>query len=193
MGIFMPPDISKRISMFIAGKLDFPFVQANELMAAFYLYGKERGVPASEVSDVEDMAKKSVEQVARDVRLYMSTPKKMDPEFTRENYTKRSLQIAIDGARAEETAARVAGDPAILLDCFAQHIAYHRHGHYFELFKPFRASELPGPLLQRLEGRMVVLGFSAKDRASLPYKTALYPFFEWMLRQGAAKNSTYGR
>ena len=33
MGVFMPPDIAQRIARFIAGKLDFPFLQKNEVMA----------------------------------------------------------------------------------------------------------------------------------------------------------------
>ena len=72
----MPPDIAQRISQFISGRIDFPFVKKEELMAAFYLFGKKFGVQASEVQDAKDMAKKSVEQVAKDVRLYTSAPKK---------------------------------------------------------------------------------------------------------------------
>ncbi len=187
MGIFMPPDIAQRISQFISGKKDFPFVKKDELMAAFYLFGKEFGVQASEVQDAKDMAKKSVEQVAKDVRLYTSMPKKMDPEFTRENYTKRSLQIAIDGAQAEEIGMRVAGDPAILSDCFAQHVAYHRQGYYFELFQPFKAAQLPTPLQRKLEGRMLLLGFNSKNRQALPFGNILMPFFDWMQQKGGLK------
>jgi hypothetical protein len=184
MGIFMPPDIAHRISLFIAGKLEFPFVKKDELIGAFYLYGKEFGVLQDEVGDAQDMAKKSVEQVAKDVRLYSSTPKKMDPDFTRENYTKRSLQIAIDGAKGDEIAMRVAGDPAVLSDCFAQHIAFHKQGYYFELFQPFKAAQLPAPLQRKLEGRMLLLGFNSKNRGSLPFRNILAPFFDWMQQKG---------
>ncbi len=182
MGMFMPEDISDRISRFISGTLDFPFVKNDEPMGVFYLFGRKQGVLDNEILDAEDMAKKSVEQVARDVRLYTLSPKKLDPAFTRENYTKRSLQIAIDNVAGGELSKRVSGDPAILADCFAQHVAHHRQGHYFELFKPLKAYQLPGALRTRLEGRMLLLGFNTK-KESLPFKSPLEPFFAWMQGQ----------
>jgi hypothetical protein len=184
MGIFRPSDIAHRISQFMAGKLNFPFVKKDEVMSAFYLFGKEYRVHESEVGDAQDMAKKSVEQVARDVRMYSSMPNRLDPSFTRENYTKRSLQIAVDNVGSDEIGRRVAGDPAILADCFAQHIAYHKQGYYFELFKPFRAEQIPAALQRKLEGRMLLLGFNAKDRESIEFRNLLDPFFEWMKKAG---------
>jgi hypothetical protein len=185
MGIFMPQDISRRISQFIAGHIDFPYVKGDEIMAAFYLFGRQHGVQEAELPDVQDMAKKSAEQVAKDVRLYTLNPTKMDSGFTRENYTKRSLQIAVDNAGSnDEISTRVAGDPPILSDCYAQHIAYHKQGYYFELFRPFKAAQLPVALQNKLEGRMLLLGFNVKDRGSLPFRNATDPLFEWMKRQG---------
>jgi hypothetical protein len=141
-------------------------------------------VPKGEIADANDLAKKSVEQFAKDVRLYASAPGRLDANFTRENYTKRSLQIAIDNAGSEEIGRRVAGDPAILSDCFAQHVAFHRQEYFFELFQPFKAPHLPGPLQRNLEGRMLLLGFNVKNREALPFRTVLAPFFDWMQRMG---------
>lgn len=182
MGIFMPPDISHRIKMFMAGKVDFPFIKSDEIMAAFYIFGKDYGVPESEIKSATDIAKRTVEQVAKDVRLYAAAPQKMDARFTRENYTKRSLQIVVDSGISEDMDKRVAGDPTILSDCFAQHTAYHKRGYFFELFQPFRAEQLPAALRDRLEGRMLLLGFNVKDRQALPFKSSLEPFFQWMLK-----------
>jgi hypothetical protein len=184
MGVFMPADIIHRISQFVSGMLDFPYVKSDETMAAFYLFGKDYRVHQSEVRDVEDLAKKAVEQVAKDVRLYTSAPSRMDANFTRENYTKRSLQIAVDNAGIDAIHKRVAGDPAILSDCFAQHIAFHRQGYYFELFQPFKEAEIPASLKHKLEGRMLLLGFNAKDRESLPFRNILDLFFDWMIKAG---------
>lgn len=185
MGVFTPADISRRISLFIAGTMDFPIIAKGELMGSFYLFGKDYGVPTmSEARDASDIARKAVEQVAKDVRLYSSNPAKMAADFTRENYRKRSLQIAVDNAgSAAEMNRRVAGDPAILSDCFAQHIAYHRQGYFFELFQPLNSSDLPETLKKKLERRMLLLGFNVPDRKSLPFKSSLEPFFEWMLKQ----------
>ena len=182
MGIFIPPDISFRIKQFMAAKVDFPFIKKDETMAAFYLFGKDYGVQESEVKAATDIAKRTVEQVARDIRLYAATPQKMDARFTRENYTKRSLQIVVDSGVQTDVDKRVAGDPVILSDCFAQHIACHGQEFFFELFQPFRADQVPAPLKGRLEGRMLLLGFNAKDRQSLPFKSSLQPFFDWMLK-----------
>ena len=178
----MPADISDRISRFISGTLGFPFVKNDEALAAFYLFGRNQGVQENEILDAEDMAKRSVEQVARDVRLYTLSPKKLDPAFTRENYTKRSLQIAVDNVTGAELSRRVSGDPTILADCFAQHVAHHRQGYYFELFRPFKAYQLPRMVRTRLESRMLLLGFNAK-KESLPFKNPLEPFLDWMQGQ----------
>jgi hypothetical protein len=183
MGIFMPPDISFRIKQFMAATVDFPFIRNDEVVGAFYLFGKDHGVAGeAEVKAATDIAKRTVEQVARDIRLYTSTPQKMDARFTRENYTKRSLQIVVDSGAQADVDRRVAGDPTILSDCFAQHVAYHRQGFFFELFQPFKGEQLPASLRDRLEGRMLLLGFNVKDRQSLPFKSSLEPFLGWILK-----------
>jgi hypothetical protein len=183
MGLFMPPDMPLRIKQFMAAKVDFPFIKKEEALAAFYLLGKDHGVSGDmEIKAATDIAKRTVEEVARDIRHYVTTPQKMDARFTRENYTKRSLQIVIDSGVQADVDRRVAGDPVILSDCFAQHIAFHSHRFFFELFQPFRAGQIPPALKSKLEGRMLLLGFNAKDRQSLPFKSSLSPFFEWMLK-----------
>jgi hypothetical protein len=183
MGVFMPADLPFRIKRFMAGQVDFPFVEKGEAMGAFYMFGKDHGVAGEhEIKAATDIAKRTVEQAAKDIRLYSASPQKMDSRFTRENYTKRSLQIVVDSGVQADVDRRVAGDPAILSDCFAQHVAYHGQGFFFELFQPFSAEQLPASLKSRLEGRMLLLGFNAKDRQSLPFKSTLQPFFEWMLK-----------
>ena len=183
MGIFMPPDISFRIKHFMAASLDFPFIKKDELMGAFYLFGKDHGVGGeAEAKAATDIAGRAVEQVARDIRLYTSTPQKMDAKFTRENYTKRSLQIVVDSGVQDDVNKRVVSDPTILSDCFAQHVACHGQGFFFELFQPFRREQLPASLMNKLEGRMLLLGFNVRDRQSLPFKSSLEPFFGWMLK-----------
>lgn len=183
MGVFMPADLPFRIKQFMAGQVDFPFVKKEEAMGAFYIFGKDHGVVGEhEIKAATDIAKRTVEQAAKDIRLYSAAPSKMDSRFTRENYTKRSLQIVVDSGMQSDVDKRVAGDPAILSDCFAQHVAYHNQGFFFELFQPFKPDQLPPALVARLEGRMLLLGFNAKDRQSLPFKSTLQPFFEWMLK-----------
>jgi hypothetical protein len=184
MGIFLPPDISLRIKQFMAAKVDFPFLGKDELLAVFYLFGKDYEIIGeSEVNAASDLAKKTVEQVARDIRVYIAMPQKMDARFTRENYTKRSLQIVVDsGGKQPDVDRRVVGDPIILSDCFAQHVAYYRQNFFFELFQPLKAEQLPSALENKLVGRMLLLGFNVKNMQSLPFKSSLHAFFEWMLK-----------
>jgi hypothetical protein len=183
MGIFMPSDISLRIRQFMAAKMDFPFIRKDEVLAAFCLFGKDYGVIGqSEVKAVGDLAKSLVDQVTRDVRVYKAMPQKMDARFTRQNYTKRSLQIIVDSGGEPNVDRQVAGDPTILSDCFAQHIAYYSHDFFFELFPPFGPTHVPPALKNKLEGRMLLLGFNVKNRQSLPFKNAIDAFFEWMLK-----------
>ncbi|HJU96075.1 MAG TPA: hypothetical protein VJ643_08600 [Nitrososphaera sp.] len=184
MGIFLPPDISVRIKQFMAAKVDFPFLRKNELLAVFYLFGKDHEVIGeSEVNAASDLAKRTVKQVASDIRSYIAMPQKMDARFTRENYTKRSLQIIVDsGGRQPDVDRRVVGDPLILSDCFAQHVAYYRQDFFFELFPPLKAKQLPPGLENKLMGRMLLLGFNVKNMQSLPFKSSLHTFFEWMLK-----------
>lgn len=40
MAMILPDDIAERISGFIAGKRNFPFVGPDELMSIMYLYGR---------------------------------------------------------------------------------------------------------------------------------------------------------
>ncbi len=187
MGMFLPSDIQKRITRFLAGDANFPYLQKEETIGAFFIFGKEFGVhEASEIDEAKDLAKRTVDQAAKEVRMYTSNPSRLDPAFTRENYTKRMLQIAVDtrGMNQEEMNRRIAGDPTILLDCFAQHVAHFRQGIYFEIFGPLRKSQVPASLQKKLEGRMVLLGYNAKSGNEIPFASPLEPFFSWLSKVG---------
>ena len=184
MGIFLPPDISVRIKQFMAAKVGFPFLGKDELLAVFYLFGKDyKVIGESEVNAASDLAKRTVKQMVSDIRVYIAIPQKMDARFTRENYTKRSLQIVVDSAdRRPDVDRQVVGDPLILSDCFAQHVAYYRQDFFFELFRPLKAEQLPPALENKLIGRMLLLGFNVKNIQPLPFKSSLHAFFEWILK-----------
>lgn len=183
MGVFLPADIPARITRFIAGQADFPYIKREETMGAFFMFGKDHGVQGEqEMSEARDLARRTVEQAARDIRMYASMPGRLDSAFTRENYTKRMLQIAVDtrGLGQQEVNERVAGDPAILSDCFAQHVAFYRQEFYFEIFGPLKKYQLPPSLQGRLEGRMILLGYNAKSAQALPFASSLGAFLAWL-------------
>jgi hypothetical protein len=186
MGMFLPVDISYRITKFMAGQLEFPFIKKDELTATFYIFGKDHGVKGEiEILTATDLAKRAIQQLAKDIRTFYSMPNKMDSNFTRENYVRRSLQISIELQKdssfdLSKMNKRIAGDPSILSSCFAQHIAYYKQDYFFELFQPFEENQLPSSLRRKLEGRMLLIGFNAKDSRSLPFENMLVPFIEWI-------------
>lgn len=189
MGMFLPEDVSQRITLFIGGKLEFPFIKKEELMGTFFIFGKNNGLYAEEeILAATDLGKRTVAHLTKTVRMFHNSPNKMDSNFTRENYTNRVLQISIE-LRDNSTNSpfslsqmnkRIAGDPNILIDCFAQHIACHQQDQFFEIFQPLREYQLPVSLRRKLEGRMILLGFNVRGSSALPYEGTLAAFFMWM-------------
>lgn len=189
MGMFLPEDISQRITLFIGGKLEFPFIKKEELMGTFFIFGKNNGLyEEEEILAANDLGKRTVAHLTKTVRMFHNSPNKMDSNFTRENYTKRVLQISIE-LRDNTTNSpfslsqmnkRIGGDPNILIDCFAQHIACHQQDQFFEIFQPLREYHLPVSLRRKLEGRMILLGFNVRGSDALPYESTLAAFFMWM-------------
>jgi hypothetical protein len=187
MGIFSPPDISQRITMFIEGKIEFPFIKKEEIMGAFFIFGKNNGIYGEdEILTATDLSKRTVMHLISTGRKFHNSPNKMNSNFTKENYIKRVLEISIDlrdnteDVSIGERQRRIARDPGILMDCFAQHIAYHKHDQFFEIFQPLKEDQLPVTLRSKLVGRMLLLGYNLKDSDSLPYKSAIFPFLAWL-------------
>ena len=189
MGMFLPEDISQRITLFIGGKLEFPFIRKEELMGTFFIFGKNNGLYGEEeILAATDLGKRTVAHLTKTARMFHNSPNKMDSNFTRENYTKRVLQISIElrdnttntPFSLSQMNKRIAGDPTILTDCFAQHIACHQQDQFFEIFQPLRENHLPVSLRRKLEGRMLLLGFNVKGSSALPYESTLAAFFMWM-------------
>ena len=52
MAMILPDDIAERISGFIAGKRNFPFVGPDELMSIMYLYGRNSKIGEGEIDEV---------------------------------------------------------------------------------------------------------------------------------------------
>lgn len=188
MGMFSPADISRRITMFIEGKIEFPFIKKEELIGAFFIFGKSNGIYGEdEILAATHLSKRTVMHLIRTVRVFHNSPNKMDSNFTKENYTKRVLEISIElqdnttnTHSTVERKKRIAGDPTILMHCFAQHIACHKHDQFFEIFQPLKENQLPVTLRSKLTGRMLLLGYNVKDSSSLPHKSTIFPFLMWL-------------
>jgi hypothetical protein len=188
MGMFLPTDLPEKLVSFISGDLDFPLIRRDEIMGAFYLFGKNYGVSGkTEVLAVTDLAKRTIEQVGRNVSLFYRTPIKLSSSAIREDIMKRVLQISVELQQKKVNSGhdyklneRIVKDPVILSDFFSQHIAYYREDYFFELFQPFKKTELPFSLRDKLEGRMLLLAYNVKNLKSLPFESSLSPFIQWL-------------
>jgi hypothetical protein len=188
MGIFIPRDFSYRVLNFINGKTNLPFTQKDELVASFYIFGKDHKVNGQlEITNVKDIARKTMEQIARQVRIYTNNPLNMNQEMLRENFNKRSMQILIDSNSKNsnkkvnfDITKRISKDPMILSECYTWHLAYYKQDYFFKLFNPLRGIDLPADLVEQLEGRMLLLGFNVKDSTKLPYDDPIIPFLYWI-------------
>ncbi|MGE5822085.1 MAG: hypothetical protein ACM31M_05825 [Nitrososphaerota archaeon] len=188
MGIFMPRDFSNRVLDFLNGKTNLPFTQKDEIIASFYIFGKDHKVNGElEITNVKDIARKTMEQIARQVRIYANNPISMNQESLRENFNKRSMQILIDSNNKNsnkkinfDTTKRISRDPTILSECYAWHLAYYKQDYFFKLFNPLRGTNLPPDLAEQLEGRMLMLGFNVKNSAKLTYDDPIIPFLQWL-------------
>jgi len=192
MGIFIPRDFSYRVLSFINGKSNLPFTQKDELIASFYIFGKDYKVNGElEITNVKYIARKTMDQLARQVRIYSNNPINMNQEMLRENFNKRSMQILIDSNNKNsnkkvnfDITKRISKDPTILSECYAWHLAYYKQDYFFKLFNPLRGIDLPADLVEQLEGRMLFLGFNVKNSTILPYDDPIVPFLYW-LKDGA--------
>ena len=187
MGIFTPMDIPSRIIQFIEKKIEFPFIKEDEIVGIFYLFGKDNKVTSElEILSVRNIAKRTMEQQARNIKIFHEFKEnKLDSEFIREEYNKRILQISIEeqmySSSPSDMRSRIVGDPTIQSNCFEQHIAYYKEDYFYELFKkPFKKTEVPFHLINKLEKRMLMLCYNVSDFSKLPYNNTVHPFFQWL-------------
>lgn len=186
MGIFKPSDIQNRILQFIDGKSTFPFIHGNEIVGVFFLFGKDGKILNEiDILNAKDLARNGMNQITKEVNLCNSISNRTTFNFVRENYTRRALQISTDLSNSSKRDSikirdRISGDPTILINCFAQHIAYYRQDYFFELVNPLRPAQIPEHLREKMELRMLLLGFNSKNLENLPYVNTLLPFFDWL-------------
>lgn len=184
LAMVLPDDFSERIFGFISGKRGFPFVGRDELMCMMYLYGKDGGVKNEEVEEASGLAQKTATQLGQEIDIYLnSSAGKLDPEYIRSKYVNRQLQLAVEKKEPE----RIAGDPAILSDCFAQHVAYHRQDYFFQLYGPMKEGEITSDTRPALLGRMVMVCYNRKGIGDLGLSHPLIPAYVWFRDQAGAK------
>ena len=185
MTMILPEDISERISSFISGKLDFPFVKKDELISLLYLYGKSNAV-LDHPERVLAIAKKTVETLEKSIEKYRNGPKSFfDSEYLRNNYIRRQLQITVDknnnknGKDAPDmNKRRIINDPVILSECFLQHVAFYDQKYSFFFYGPLKENELTYDIRNLLSGKIVMLGYN-KVQDELPFDHPIIPLYVW--------------
>jgi hypothetical protein len=183
MGMIFPENISERISRFLDGKLNFPFIYCDELMCIFFLYGRKLKVNREdEYKQVIDLAGQTYRKISMDIQAHSrNTETDRITEFTRSNYINRGLQITVE-TRSKEVKfdQPFFSDPVILSDCFARHTAYYDQDFFFQVYGPLKGSDLTSDMHEILQGRMVMIGYNRTDQKSLPFKHPLMPLYVWM-------------
>lgn len=183
MAMVLPDGIAKRIAEFIAGRRSFPFIERGELACMMYLYGKAGGVGKKEIEQVNNLAQRTASQLSQEIDIYSnSSATKLDPEYIRSKYINRQLQLAVDNKPD-----RMAGDPAIVSDCFAQHVAHYRQDYFFELYGPLKDGELTSDIRPVLAGRMVMACYNRKGAQETGLSHPLIPVYVWFRDQTGAK------
>lgn len=176
MAMVLPDGIAARISDFVAGRLGFPFIEKDETVCVMYLYGSKAGVGNGEVGEAAELAKRTADQMSADIDRYRNSSKTMlDAEYIRSKFVNRGLQLAVEKKLVGD---RLAGDPAVISDCFAQHVAYYGQEHFFGLYGPLKEAELIADIRPVLLGRMVMVCYNRKSEQELG-RHPLIPAYVW--------------
>jgi hypothetical protein len=177
MAMVLPDDIAERISAFVACKRAFPFIEKDEIVCIMYLYGRLAGVrQEGEVAEAAGLAQRTAGQMSIEIDSYLnSSAGKLDSEYIRSRYLNRELQLAVE---RKSGAGRLAGDPAIISDCFAQHVAYYKQDYFFGLYGPLKEGELTADIRSALLGRMVMVCYNRKSEQELG-SHPLIPVYVW--------------
>jgi uncharacterized Zn-finger protein len=184
MTMILPEDISKRVSSFISGSLDFPFIKKEELISLLYLYGSYNRI-IRHPEKVLAIAKKTVETLEHSIEKYRNGPKSFfDSEFSRNNYIRRQLQITVDNHNNKNDEdisnmnSRIIKDPVILSECFSQHVAFYNQKYSFFIYGPLKENELTQDIRNLLSGKIVMLGYN-KEQGELPFDHPMIPLYIW--------------
>jgi len=184
MTMILPEDISERISSFIAGSLDFPFIKEDEVISLLYIYGRNNR-KVSQPEQVLAIAKKTVETLEHTIVKYRNGPKSFfDSEFSRNNYIRRQLQITVEkddnknDKNRPNISRRIINDPVILSECFSQHVAFFDQKYSFFIYGPLKENELTRDIVNLLSGYIVMLGYN-KEQDKLPFDHPIIPLYVW--------------
>jgi hypothetical protein len=187
MAMILPDDMAERISEFITGKRNFPFVNPDELMCIMYLYGRNNMIREDEIDEVSSLAQHTASQLGKEIDKYInSSTSKLETEYIRSNYINRELQLAVE-RKSQDVKNRISRDPTIISDCFAHHVAYYRQDYFLEIYGPLKDSQLTSDIRSALAQRMVMVCYNRKGAQETRLVHPLIPVYIWFKDQAGAK------
>lgn len=177
MGLLFPEDLPERIKAFLAGKREFPYISADEIIGLFYIFGKQKEISSGiETAQILQLCGKTVCDFDKAIAQYRTNVFSMDSNFTRSKYLKRQLQIAVD-MKERSTSHKLYKDPVIVTDSIIQHISFHNEKYFFQVYGPLKEQEVVKDLHMSLLGRVVMVGFNRESEKSIPFAHPLIPLF----------------
>lgn len=177
MGLLFPEDLPERIKAFLAGKREFPYISADEIIGLFYIFGKQKEISSGiETAQILQLCGKTVRDFDKAIAQYKTNVFSMDSNFTRSKYLKRQLQIAVD-MKERSTSDKLYKDPVIVTDSIIQHISFHNEKYFFQVYGPLKEREVVKDLHMSLLGRVVMVGFNRESEKSIPFAHPLIPLF----------------
>lgn len=187
LAMVLPDDIAERISGFISGKRNFPFVGPDEMMCIMYLYGRNNKIGKHEIDEVSSLAQHTASQLGQEIDIYTnSSASKLETEYIRTKYINRELQLTVE-RKTQDVKKRIAGDPVIILDCFVHHVAYYKQDYFLELYGPLKDSELTSDIRSALTHRMIMVCYNRKGAQEIRLAHPLIPVYVWFKDQAGAK------
>lgn len=177
MGLLFPEDLPERIKAFLAGKREFPYISADEIIGLFYIFGKQKEISSGiETAQILQLCGKTVRDFDKAIAQYRTNVFSMDSNFTRSKYLKRQLQITVD-MKERSTSDKLYKDPVIVADSIIQHISFHNEKYFFQVYGPLKEQEVVKDLHMSLLGRVVMVGFNRESEKSIPFAHPLIPLF----------------
>jgi len=177
MGLLFPEDLPERIKAFLAGKREFPYISADEIIGLFYIFGKQKEISSGiETAQILQLCGKTVRDFDKAIAQYRTNVFSMDSNLTRSKYLKRQLQITVD-MKERSTSDKLYKDPVIVTDSIIQHISFHNEKYFFQVYGPLKEQEVVKDLHMSLLGRVVMVAFNRESEKSIPYAHPLIPLF----------------
>ena len=177
MGLLFPEDLPERIKAFLAGKREFPYISADEIIGLFYIFGKQKEISSGiETAQILQFCGKTVRDFDKVIAQYRTNVVSMDSNFTRSKYLKRQLQITVD-MKERSTSDKLYKDPVIVTDSIIQHISFHNEKYFFQVYGPLKEQEVVKDLHMSLLGRVVMVGFNRESEKRIPFAHPLIPLF----------------